>query len=51
MGKLFGANQIILGSIGKIGDVFTLSAKLVDVESVRPNYVIFVIQIIFYGYF
>ena len=33
VGKLLGANQIILGSIGKIGDVFTLSAKLVDVES------------------
>ena len=33
VGKLLGANQIILGSIGKIGQVFTLSAKLVDVES------------------
>ena len=33
VGKLLGANQIILGSIGKIGEVYTLSAKLVDVES------------------
>ena len=33
VGKLLGANQIILGRIGKIGNVFTLSAKLVDVES------------------
>jgi len=33
VGKILGANQIILGSIGKIGSLYTLSAKLVDVES------------------
>ena len=33
VGKILGANQIILGSIGKIGELYTLSAKLVDVES------------------
>ena len=32
-GEILGANQIILGSIGKIGGLYTLSAKLVDVES------------------
>ena len=33
VGEILGANQIILGSIGKIGGLYTLSAKLVDVES------------------
>ncbi len=33
VGAILGANQIILGSIGKIGGLYTLSAKLVDVES------------------
>ena len=33
VGKILGANQIILGSIGKIGSLYTLSAKLVDVET------------------
>lgn len=33
VGRILGANQIILGSIGKIGPLYTLTAKLVDVES------------------
>ena len=33
VGNILSANQIILGSVGKIGGLYTLSAKLVDVKS------------------
>ena len=33
VGKILGASQIILGSVGKIGNLYTISTKLVDVES------------------
>ena len=33
VGKMLGANQIILGSVGKLGSIYTISAKLVDATS------------------
>ena len=33
VGKILGATQIVYGSIGKIGDLYTISAKLVDAET------------------
>jgi len=33
VGNILSANQIILGSVGSIGGLYTLSAKLVDVKS------------------
>ena len=32
-GKLLSANQICAGSIGRVGSLFTLSVRLIDVES------------------
>ena len=33
VGKILGAKQIILGSVGKLGSVYTISVKLVDANS------------------
>ena len=33
VGNILSANQIILGSVGRIGGLYTISAKLVDVKS------------------
>ena len=33
VGKMLGAKQIVLGSVGKIDGLFTISAKLVDAET------------------
>ena len=33
VGKILGATQIVYGSIGKIGNLYTISAKLVDAET------------------
>ena len=33
VGKMLGAKQIILGSVGKLGSLFTITAKLVDATS------------------
>ena len=33
LGKLLGANSVIIGSIGKVGNVYTISARMVDAES------------------
>ena len=33
VGKILGATQIVYGSIGKMGDLYTISAKLVDAET------------------
>ncbi len=33
VGKIAGANQVLLGSVGKIGLVYTVSARLVDANS------------------
>ena len=33
VGKLLGAKQIILGSVGKLGSIYTISVKLVDANS------------------
>ena len=32
-GKMLGAKQIILGSVGKLGSLFTITVKLVDATS------------------
>ena len=33
VGKMLGAKQIILGSVGKLGRIYTITAKLVDATS------------------
>ena len=33
LGKLLGANSVVTGSIGKVGNIFTISARMVNVES------------------
>lgn len=35
VGKMLGAKQIILGSVGKLGNLYTITAKLVDATSGR----------------
>ncbi len=35
VGKLVGVREIIGGSIGKVGNVFTVSARIVDVETAK----------------
>ena len=38
VGNILSANQIILGSVGSIGGLYTISAKLVDVKSEITNF-------------
>ena len=33
VGKILGASSIIIGSIGKVGNIYTISARMVDAES------------------
>ena len=33
LGKMLGANSVVIGSIGKVGNVYTISARMVDAES------------------
>ena len=33
IGKMLGANEIVIGSFGKVGNIFTISARIVDAES------------------
>ena len=33
IGKMLGANQIVIGSFGRVGNIFTISARIVDAES------------------
>ena len=33
VGKMLGANELVIGSFGKIGNIFTISARIVDAES------------------
>ena len=36
VGMILGASQIVYGSIGKFGNLYTISAKLVDAETGKP---------------
>ncbi len=33
VGKMLGANELVIGSFGKVGNIFTISARIVDAES------------------
>tara|TARA_B100000886_G_scaffold327769_1_gene275549 strand:+ start:194 stop:739 length:546 start_codon:yes stop_codon:yes gene_type:complete len=33
LGKMLGANSVVIGSIGKVGNVYTISARMVNAES------------------
>jgi curli biogenesis system outer membrane secretion channel CsgG len=33
LGKMLGANNVVTGSFGKVGNVYTISARMVDAES------------------
>ena len=33
IGKMLGANEIVIGSFGRVGNIFTISARIVDAES------------------
>ena len=33
LGKMLGANSVVIGSIGKVGNVYTISARVVNAES------------------
>ena len=33
LGKMLGANSVVIGSFGKVGNVYTISARMVDAES------------------
>ena len=33
VGKMAGANQVVLGSVGKLGSLYTISARLVDANT------------------
>ena len=33
IGRLLGARKMVIGSVGKVGDTFTVSLRMVDVET------------------